>query len=131
MYNAEITSELKRLNFEDFLWIIFAILCIANVFGDRYDKEYLVTHNKNYQDESNKIFEITLIITFFIYIYFFVRNYHVYETVSEEQKTLYLIKVLGSSFLLAGVIRLIYFQTKHFHLLAHQLYKNILLKKYF
>lgn len=110
MNNDETLNELERLNFEDFLWIIFAILCLANVYGDYNEKEYLKTHDFNFEIKSNQVFELTLIITFFIYIYFFIRNYKFYEKVSEEKKQLHLIKLLGSSFLLAGVICLIYFQ---------------------
>lgn len=112
MYNTEFLNELKRLKFEDFLWIIFAVLCIMNVYGDYFDKEYLITNNKTFQTRSNNIFEITLIVTFFIYLYFLKRNYKFYKKASPPNKELYLIKVIGSSFLLAGVICLIYFQTK-------------------
>ena len=71
MYSDETLNELKRLKFEDFLWIIFSILCIMNVYGDYNDEEYLKTDNKNFKIKSNKIFEITLIITPFIYLYYF------------------------------------------------------------
>ena len=83
-----------------------------NVYGDYKEEEYLKTNNQVFENQSNNIFEITLIITFFIYVYFFIRNYKFYEKASEEDKSLYLIKVLGSSFLIAGIICLIYFQTK-------------------
>ena len=112
MYDSETLNELNRLNFEDFLWIIFAALCIANVYGDYNDKEYLKTHNPSFQARSNQVFEFTLIVTFFIYIYFLSRNYKFYQKVPEHEKQLYLVKVLGSCFLLAGSICLIYFQTR-------------------
>jgi hypothetical protein len=110
MNNNEVVSELKRLNFEDFLWLIFGGLCIINIYGDYKEKEYLKTNNNYYKNNSNYIFELTLIVTFFIYLYFFIRNYKAYK--KSFNKELYTIKVLGSSFLLAGVICLIYFQTK-------------------
>ena len=34
-------NELNRLNFEDLLWIIFALLCFANVYGDDLQKNIL------------------------------------------------------------------------------------------
>ena len=112
MYNSEITNELKRLKFEDFLWIIFAMLCIMNVYGDYNDEEYLITNDKKFKEKSNYIFEITLIVTFFIYLYFLSRNYKFYQKSSPQDKELYSIKLLGSSFLLAGIVCLIYFQIK-------------------
>lgn len=112
MYDTNTLEELKRLKFEDFLWIVFGILCFLNVYGDYNDKEDLLTHNKYYKSNSNKIFELTLIITFFIYLYFLSRNYKFYKKASFKDKNDYYIKLLGSSFLLVGVICLIYFQTK-------------------
>lgn len=108
-----IEDEITRLNFEDFLWFIFALLCFLNIKGDADDKEYIKTNNNYYKDESNKIFEFTLIITSLIYIYFFFRNYIFLQRVNDNQKQLYSIKLLGSSLLLAGVICLIYFQVNN------------------
>lgn len=110
MFTTNVEEQIKRLNFEEFLWILFAILSIANVVGDYNEQEFLETNDTTFEEKSNKIFEITLIITFFIYIYFFIRNFNAFKNASEEEKQLYTIKVLGSSFLIAGIICLIYFQ---------------------
>ena len=111
--NRESFEEIKRLNFENLIWIAFVILSLLNIYGDNLEKDYLTTNNKEKEKHANSIFEITLIITFFIYIYFFQRNYKAYHKASLDEKKLYLIKLLGSSFLIAGVICLLYFQTKN------------------
>lgn len=105
-------KEIQRLNFEDLLWIIFALLSLLNVYGDYDLKKYIESHDNEYKSESDKIFTLTLIVTFFIYVYFFLRNYKVYEQVLENQKKLYSIKVLGSIFLIVGIVFLLYFQRK-------------------
>ena len=107
---SDLEKELKRLKFEDILWIIFGILCFINVYGDSIQEKNLYINSKTLENKSNKVFTFTLIITFFIYIYFFIRNYNSYKNAPENEKELYTIKVLGSSFLIAGVICLIYFQ---------------------
>lgn len=112
MYDKETLNELKRIKFENFLWFVFAALCIINIYGDYNDEEYLKTHNNAFKTRSNYIFEFTLIVTFLIYVYFFLRNYKAYNKATVEDKQLYSIKLLGSCFLLAGVLCLIYFQTK-------------------
>ena len=33
-----IDSEIKRLDFEDFLWVVFMILVGLNIYGDYDDK---------------------------------------------------------------------------------------------
>lgn len=105
-------EEINRLNFEDFLWLLFAVLCFANIYGDYNEKEYLNTNLNIFKNNSNKIFEFTLIITFLIYCYFFLRNYEAYKQASAAEKKLYYIKVLGSALLISGILCLIYFQTK-------------------
>lgn len=112
MNTNDIFNEINRLKFENFLWIIFIILSIANIAGDNNDIEFLRTNDKTFKDKSNHIFEITLFVTLLIYIYFFIRNYVAYKNAPEQVKRLYSIKLLGSSLLIAGVICLIYFQVK-------------------
>ena len=72
-------SEIFRLNFEDFLWSIFIILAVLNIQGDYDEKKYIYSHNEFFRNESNSIFTLTLTITFFIYLYFLVRNYNFYK----------------------------------------------------
>ena len=72
-------SEIFRLNFEDFLWSIFIILAVLNIQGDYDEKKYIDSHNEIFRNESNSIFTLTLTITFFIYLYFLVRNYNFYK----------------------------------------------------
>lgn len=111
MYTDELSSELARLNFEDLIWITYASISLANVVGNYYSKEHLKTNDPSSLDKANDIFETTLIINFLIYIYFFLRNYKQYEEASPEDKETYLVRLLGSGLLIAGIICLIYFQT--------------------
>ena len=71
MNNENQLREINRLNFEDFIWLIFIILGLMNIFGDYNEKEYLKSNNRMYENYANEIFELTLIITLFIYFYFF------------------------------------------------------------
>lgn len=112
MFNGDTYNEIKRLNFEDFIWTLFVILSITNILGDYNEKEFLKTNDSSFKQEANKIFEITLTVSLLIYIYFFVRNYYAYEKATPKERELYLIKLLGSSLLIAGVVCLLYFQKK-------------------
>lgn len=112
MYGENDINKINRLKFEDFLWMLFAIISIMNIYGDYNEIEYLKTNNKTFEQKSNQIFEITLMVALLIYIYFFLRNYKAYEQSTIEEKNLYSIKLLGSSLLIAGILCLLYFQTK-------------------
>jgi hypothetical protein len=47
-------NELERLNFEDSLWIIFATLCIINIYGDKLQKDYIKTNFNTYEKNLMK-----------------------------------------------------------------------------
>ena len=105
-------DDIKRLNFEDYIWIIFAILAFLNIYGDWLQKEFLKTKKKLYENKANDVFLFVLIIGFFIYLYFFYRNYRAFLKVDEKDKELFIVKLIGSALLISGSICLIYFQYK-------------------
>lgn len=108
----DINEELKRLNIENLIWIIFIILSLLSILGNYDERMYLKEKNSYYKDQANKIFEFSLVVTFFIYLYFFTRNYEAYNNATIEQKELYQIKVIGTLFLIAGILCSLYFQQK-------------------
>ncbi len=104
-------NDLSRLKFEDFLLVLFIILSLLNIYGNTNEKEYLKTNNLVYKNKANNIFKFTILITIFIYSYFFIRNYNSYRMSKEHEKHIFIIKLLGSSFLIAGAVCLLYFQS--------------------
>ena len=105
-------SELKRLHFENVIWIVFAGLCILNILGDNDEIFFLFCNDVSYKNEANTFFELTLTMTLFIYLYFFFFFFKQFNKASSDKKSLYEVKVLGSIFLISGIICLIYFQKK-------------------
>lgn len=103
-------DDIKRLNFENFIWVVFIGLSILDIVGDEYLKKFIKTSDKNDEVVANKIFLFILIISFFIYFYFLIRNINAYERASDDEKNLFSIKVFGSILFIVGVICLIYFQ---------------------
>lgn len=110
MHYNEIESELSRLRFEDYLWIFYGSIIIANIFGNYYEKEYLKKNDREDKIKYNTIFEIILILTFFIYIYLFLRNYNKYQKAPNNEKEVYLVRVFGAAFLIIGILCFIYYQ---------------------
>lgn len=107
-----VEEEIRRLNFEDLLLIVFIISSTLNMFGNQNEKIYVQTKDNVYKNRANRIFEFTIIVTMIIYLYFFKRNYDSYNGVSEDKKGLYRVKVFGSLLLIVGTICLFYFQKK-------------------
>ncbi|MGN1295902.1 MAG: hypothetical protein ACI4U5_05785 [Bacilli bacterium] len=103
-------DDIKRLNFEDYIWIIFVFLCFLNIYGNQLEKIYLRTNKAYYRNKSNSAYILALVIVFIIYGYFIIRNYSQFKKASQKDKGLYLVKVLGSVIVLTGIVLLIYFQ---------------------
>lgn len=110
MYNDDVMKQLDRLGFEDFLWLFYGSIIIANIFGNYYEKKYLKTNNRCDGIRYNYIFEIVLILTFMIYIYLYLRNYNNYQKASINEKGIYFVRVIGSCLLVAGIVCFIYYQ---------------------
>ena len=110
--NSNIKEEIDRLHYENFLWIIFVLTAILNIVGDYDEEKLLVTNNQVYKKYANEIFSVTIIVTIAIYFYFIRRNATAFKNASLCDKEDYFIKLLGSSFLIAGAICLLYFQGK-------------------
>lgn len=102
-------NEINRLNFEDILWEIFAILSILNVVSNSNQKKFVITGDQYYEDKVNKISIFVLIVLLCIYLYFFLRNYNMYKN-KLDANTADLIKVMGSIFFILGTLCLLYFQ---------------------
>ena len=45
-------DDISRLNFENYIWIIFAILAFLNIFGDKQLKKFIITGSKNYENKG-------------------------------------------------------------------------------
>ena len=84
-----LNNDLERLDFENIIWIIFIVLAILNISGDNLLKDFIVTNDKSEESYANKIFLFVLVISLFIYIYFFIRNYNAFEKVSDNEKNLF------------------------------------------
>lgn len=105
-------KELKALNFEICLSIVFIVLSLLNIWADIEEKEYIKTHDNKYKIDANKIFKITISISILVYLYYFIRNYDAYEKISDDKKKLFAVKLWGSSLFIVGGICLLYFQNK-------------------
>lgn len=110
--DEKIEENIERLDFENLLWLVFIVLSFLNIVGDEDEKKFLLTNNQEFKDESNHIFTLTLTVTIFVYLYFFNRNVTSLKNAPNNQKELFTIKVLGSVFLIIGIVFLLYFQTR-------------------
>ena len=106
----KIKNEIDRLDFEDLLWVIFVFLSIMNIISNYYQKEFVVTNCQYYEDKANNISIVVLSILVFVYLYFFLRNYNMYNDKGNNVTKEDFVKVIGSLLFVIGAICLLYFQ---------------------
>ena len=99
------------MNFEDLLWVIFIILAILDIVGDRKQKEYLRSSNIQKAKDAKRIYITIVVITVLLYLYFVARNYYFYKlSIHTEDERIEFIRYIGSIALLGGSFFLLYYQ---------------------
>lgn len=101
-------SELiKRLNFENVIWLTFIIVSIVDIYGDELIKKGVRFGDNESKKKANNLFLFVALISILVYIYFFYRNYTDYKKYKNDN---YLIRLIGSILILTGTICLLFFQ---------------------
>lgn len=98
---------IKRLSFENLIWVSFIIISILDIYGDELIKKDLRYNDKKSLEKANKLFLGITLFTILIYIYFLIRNYSDYEKYKNQN---YEVRLIGSVLILAGSLCLLYFQ---------------------
>lgn len=98
---------IKRLQFENFIWIAFIIISAIDIYGDELIKKSIVESNQELRLKAENLFVFVALISILVYIYFFCRNYYEYK---EKRCTIYEIRLIGSLLILTGTLLLLYFQ---------------------
>lgn len=99
---------IKRLSFENLIWIVYIGVAIFNIYGDELIKKSIRSKNKEDDKKAKNVFLVVLVVTLLIYFYFFIRNYD--DLKKNADKKEYQIRFLGSILILAGIMCFLYFQ---------------------
>ena len=75
MNNNNNEELIKRLSFENFIWVIYLVIAISNIYGDELIKKSIIERDSGASNKARNIFLIILIVTLLINIYFLIRNY--------------------------------------------------------
>lgn len=105
--NNDVDSVVKRLRFEDFIWISFIVISILDIYGDSLIRRSLLREDKEANKKANHLFLGIVSFSILIYIYFFARNFNDYQKYKTKS---YEVRLVGSSLVLLGTFCLFYFQ---------------------
>lgn len=105
--NYEAENTIKRLSFENFIWIVFIVISALDIYGDELIKKSLKENDKSCQIKADKLFLFLTFVSLIIYIYFLARNYSDYQ---KHKSKSHEVRFLGSILVLVANICFIYFQ---------------------
>ena len=105
-------AVIKRLRFENYIWIVYLVIALGNIWADELIVKSIEEHEEKYDKLAKIIFLISLIVTLIIYIYFLNRNYNDYVNSNMKNKKTYEIRFLGSIFVFVGTFCFLYFIIK-------------------
>lgn len=107
-------NELREVTINEWIWIIFVFLSIANIYGDELEIKTLKEQEKH-NKKAKKVFLITSSIALIIYFYFVINSYKKLQQAKLENKNTELreINFLGQSLIFIGAALLIYFNIKN------------------
>lgn len=107
-------SKVKELEFEKVLWWIVIFLSALNIYGDNLEQLFFKNNNIDAEKKAKKIFIFTITVSLIIYLYYVYRNYKYYNVskFKRNETFLYLIRLIGSIFVVVGVIFILYYEVK-------------------
>ncbi len=110
--NNNIIKEIQKLNIDQSLSGVFILLSIATIIGDEFVKKYYKTQDPKAYVSAKNLFIGALIISLLIYLYFLKESKNAYyeKIVDKEDVFPYIIRLIGSTLLVVGIVCLIYFQ---------------------
>lgn len=105
--NQDQINTIKRLNFENIIWVIFIIISALDIYGDELIKKNIIYNDKSSETKATNIFLILTVVSLLIYLYFLKRNYNDFNKYKNKD---YEIRFIGSIFILIGTLCFLYFQ---------------------
>lgn len=107
-------NELREVTINEWIWIVFVILSLLNIYGDELEKSSLMEKHCHNQKAKN-IFLITASVALIIYFYFTINSYNKLKKAKQVNKNTEIqeINFLGQSLVFIGALLLIYSNIKN------------------
>lgn len=106
--NEEEIEKLKSLTADNYIWVAYILLAIANIYGDELIRKSITEHDGELNKKALKLFREIVVINLIIYLYFLNRNYK--DLKRHDYDKNYLVRLFGSILVFAGTICFLYFQ---------------------
>jgi len=107
-------NELREVTINEWIWMIFVILSLANIYGDELEK-YSLQEQEKHDEKARKIFLTTASVALLIYLYFVINAYNKLKRAKALNKDTNIqeINLLGQSLVFLGACLLIYSNIKN------------------
>ena len=105
-------KKIHELKIDEWIWVIFIILSIVNIFGDECEMDYCVNHFYQKKITSKKIFTTTLFFSLLIYLYLEYQRYQKLKNcIREKQNTsIWELRCFGGFLIIVATLLFLYCQ---------------------
>lgn len=110
--NSYDNNKIKELRIDEWIWVIFIILSVLNIFGDECEKDCCINYDANKDSLAKKIFTFTVFVSLLIYCYLAYQRYsrvklkHQYQ----QESSLDELRFFGSILVVIASIIFLYYQ---------------------
>lgn len=102
---------IKKLEIENFIWYIYIILILLSIYGNVFEKNYILTKNNYYKNIYRNITIFVFVIALIIYIYYFYESYNTINNLNhctEKKKNLNELSFFATTLILISGIIFVY-----------------------
>ena len=105
-------NRICELKVDEWIWVIFIILSILNIFGDECESKYCITNNNYHRKISKNIFTFTIFISLLIYLYLEYQRYnHLRDCLLKKQNTsIWELRCFGGFLIIVATLLFLYCQ---------------------
>ena len=99
-------DNVKNFEIQEIIWYIFIFLAILNIYADDLMINFIKNNDLFKRYNAKKIFLFIIIVIFFIYLYFIIRDYKQLKYAKDNNIDLtnYIVRLIGSILLISAVL---------------------------
>lgn len=105
-------SAIEELKIDEFIWVIFIILSILNIVGDKCLENYYKYNNNDKEKQAKDIFTLSVFVSLIIYLYLLYKRYNVYKenVINSKETKICGLRLFGTILVVSATIIFFYCQ---------------------
>ena len=105
-------KRIGELKIDEFIWVVFVILSVINIFGDECEKDYCKNHVYEQKIRSKRIFTFTIFASLLIYLYLEYQRFNHYSEckIKGQNTSIWELRCFGGALVIVATVLFLYCQ---------------------